>query len=359
MERDPVPTLAQDIRVLKCIRRANLDSLWSVEPRTVSRTLAECRRGSNIANSLGFKHKLFRPMGPFTLDDTFGMSAAIVILQVSLNPGKYDKNVQFGTIRKFRSAFSNVYHASAEAQDAMVMAKDTRKLTMTKCATYGLWFERFMKGCHKRMGEIVRPDRALSSIILLEILKLIEEDWLTLPHKHFELASEAAFYVIAFCCALRGEEVPLADLNGILKHWTSSVTAHPPHIVIALLGRFKGELGENYHLLPIVPVTRSGIDNQKWISRLLALYREKSITNGPLFRNRSGSKVKALDFEPMFIDRLEQVQATRPDLIPSSDDVVEDYGIYRSFRRGSTSEATNQGLPPEVIDANNRWRKFH
>jgi hypothetical protein len=61
----------------------------------------------------------------------------------------------------------------------------------------------------------------------------------------------------------------------------------------------------------------------------------------------------------MFFDRLEQVQLNRPDLIPSNEDVVEDYGIYRSFRRGSTSEATNQGLPPEVIDANNRWRKFH
>ncbi len=359
MERDPVPSLAQDFRLLKCIRRANLDSLWSVEPRTVSRTLSECRRGSNIAASLGFKHKLFRPMGPFPLDDTFGMSAAIVILQVSLNPGKYDKNVQFGTIRKFRSAFSNVYHASAEAQDAMVMAKDTKKLTVTKCATYGLWFERFMKGCHKRMGEIVRPDRALSSVILLEILKLIEEDWAVHPHKHFHLASEASFYVIAFCCALRGEEVPLTDLHGILKHWSSSCNGTPPHIVIPLLGRFKGELGENYHLLPIVTLTRSGIDNKKWIGRLLTCYKEKSISNGPLFCNSQGTKAKALDFEPGFFDRLEQVQLFHPELIPSTDDVVEDYGIYRSFRRGSTSEATNQGLPPEVIDTNNRWRKFH
>ncbi len=97
-------------------------------------------------------------MGPFPLEDTFGMAAAIVILQVSLNPGKYDKHVQFGTIRKFRSAFSNAYHASAEGQDAMVMAKDVRKMTVTKCPTYGLWFEKFMRGCHKRMGEIIKPD---------------------------------------------------------------------------------------------------------------------------------------------------------------------------------------------------------
>jgi hypothetical protein len=367
MNRNPEPSLSQDHRVLKCIRRANLDSLWSVEPRTVSRNLTECRRGSNIAAALGFKSKLFRPMGPFPLDDTFGMCAAVVILQVSLNPGKHDKNVQFGTIRKFRSAFSNAYHATAQAQDAMVMAKDTRKLGVTKCPTYGAWFEKFMRGCHKRMGEIVKPDRALSAVILMEIFKILESEWDLHPDQKFRLASEGAFYAIAFSCALRGEEVPLADLTGMLKHWDKGLAHDPPHVTVALLGRFKGEVGENYHLLPIVPITRSGINNKLWIGinnklwigRLLALYKSYGVFSGPTFRNSRGLKIKAGDMEPVFFDRLEQVQASRPDLIPTSDDVVEDYGIYRSFRRGSTSEATNQGLPPEVIDANNRWRKFH
>ncbi len=114
MDHDPVLTLAQDLRIFRCFHRANLDSLWAVEPRTVSRTLSKACTGSDIAATLGFKHKRFHPMGPVPLDDTFGMSAAIIILQVSLNPGKYDKIFQFGMIHKFRSAFSNAYHASAE-----------------------------------------------------------------------------------------------------------------------------------------------------------------------------------------------------------------------------------------------------
>jgi hypothetical protein len=208
MNQNPNKNLAQDLHIMKCIRRANLDSLWSAEPRTVSQTLTECHRGSNITASLGFKNKLFRPMGPFPLEDSFRMGAAIVTLQISLNTGKYDTTVQFGTVCKFWSAFSNAYHALFEGQHAVVMAKDTRKLTVTKCPTYGTWFETFMKGCHKRMGEITRPDRALSSTILLEILKLIERDWINLPHNRFLLASEGAFYVIAFSCGLRGEEIP-------------------------------------------------------------------------------------------------------------------------------------------------------
>jgi len=359
MDRDPDPNSYKDIRVQKCIRRANLDAFWSVEPRTVNRTLMECRRGSDIASSLGFRNKLFRPMGPFPTDDVFGMAAAIVILQSSLRTGKYDKHVQFGTIRKFRSAFSNVYHASVEGQNAMVMAKDTRKLMVTKCPTYGTWFERFMRGCHKRMGEIVKPDRALSATILLAILNILDDEWENDLNSHFTLAIEGAFYVIAFCCALRGEEMPLVDLFGIAKHWERAITSDPPHIVVALLGRFKGEIGENYHLLTIVTRTSSGIDNEKWIGRLLRVYKNMNITSGPLFRDLSGQRIKAFDLEPTFFDRLEQVQAAKPNLIPTYEVVSEDYGIYRSFRRGSTSEATNNGVPSEVIDLNNRWRKFH
>jgi hypothetical protein len=143
----------------------------------VSRTLAECRRGSRIAADLGFEKKLFKPMGPFPLDDSFGMGAAVVMLMLSLNPGKNDDKVQFGTVRKFRSAFSNVYQVSAEGQQAAVMAKDTRKLLLTKCPTYGTWFEKFTRGMHKRTGDIVKPDKALSLEILHEIMKLLEEDW--------------------------------------------------------------------------------------------------------------------------------------------------------------------------------------
>jgi hypothetical protein len=41
------------------------------------------------------------------------------------------------------------------------------------------------------------------------------------------------------------------------------------HVVIALLGRFKGETGENYHLLPIMDTTPHGLEPGKWVGRLL------------------------------------------------------------------------------------------
>ncbi len=80
-DRDPDELIPADQWTLKCIRRANLDALWATEPPTVARNASELRRGANIALSLGIKsHKLFKPMGPFPLEDSFGMAAAIVML---------------------------------------------------------------------------------------------------------------------------------------------------------------------------------------------------------------------------------------------------------------------------------------
>jgi hypothetical protein len=47
----------------------------------------------------------------------------------------------------------------------------------------------------------------------------------------------------------------------------------------------------------------------------------------------------------------------RPDLLGRDVDIEEVYGISKSFRRGSTLRATDRGVPPEVTNANNRWRK--
>ncbi len=73
LQRNPVQDLAQDLRVLKLIRRANLDAFWAREPNTVRGNLATCRQGADIAASFGLKAKLFRPLGPFPLNNTFGM----------------------------------------------------------------------------------------------------------------------------------------------------------------------------------------------------------------------------------------------------------------------------------------------
>ena len=46
------------------------------------------------------------------------------------------------------------------------MAKDTRKTYVTSCPSYSLWFERFIVGMHKRMGDVVHQDKAVTLEVL-------------------------------------------------------------------------------------------------------------------------------------------------------------------------------------------------
>ena len=58
------------------------------------------------------------------------------------------------------------------------MARDSKKLTASNCPTYTIWYERFMKGLHSRMGDDVRPDLAISVELLLEMLMLLKVKYL-------------------------------------------------------------------------------------------------------------------------------------------------------------------------------------
>jgi hypothetical protein len=67
----------------------------------------------------------------------------------------------------------------------------------------------------------------------------------------------------------------MVDLYEITKHWKEG------HVVVALLGCFQGGTGKSYHLMPIVNVTRRGLEPRKWIGRLIHEY--KMISNMDLY----------------------------------------------------------------------------
>lgn len=357
MGRDPVPERAQDIRIQIAVRRAILDSLWAREPSTVNKNLTEARKALRIAHSLGLPPAVpFGPMGPFPLSDTFGMAEAIIMLERSNDSGRYASKLQYQTVRKMRGMFNNIHHASAEAQKGMVIAKETRKMAVTECITFGEFFERFIRGVHKRMGDIVKPDRALSLVLMHELMGQLEMEWGEAgANEKYEVAIEGAFYIISFCGGLRGEEVPLTNITGMRKWWSAGEDEGvTPHVVVALLGRFKNEVGEKYHLKPFATVTRSGLKPRLWIGRALEESQLKGFLSGPLFRDTKGFPMRARDMEDGFLERLERIQVTKPHLLSEQVNVSEEYGVSRSFRRGVTSEAINRGVTPEQIEADNR-----
>jgi hypothetical protein len=104
------------------------------------------------------------------------MFAACVMLEHSLNTGINETTIQFGTIRKTRSALSNYCATTSEdlTLPSLVGGSKGSRWSLSSTPMYGIWFDRFKLGCHSRMGDDIRPDKAMSIELLLEIQKLYE-----------------------------------------------------------------------------------------------------------------------------------------------------------------------------------------
>jgi hypothetical protein len=168
----------------------------------------------------------------------------------------------------------------------MVMVKDTKKLQVASCPTYSDFFERFCKGLHKQMGDIVHPDQARCHELMMEIMTNLEQEWAFAEgDERLHLALEGCFYIIGCTLALRGEEISLVELGGMHKHWRQATTHRKPHVVVTLLGRFKYEVGECYHMMPVLSITQRGLEPEKWVKRALDEYSQRHIVSGYMFRN--------------------------------------------------------------------------
>jgi hypothetical protein len=350
-----------DDTVMKFVRRANLDSMWSRSPGTVRNTSREIRLLHVKASMLRLDAETMLPqMGPWPVKDIHGMGIAVCILLRSLDPGKNEVTIQFSTSQKMKSAFANVWRASLRGSDGAVVSRDTVKLFHTTCPTHGEWFERFTKGMHERMGDKVKQDLAISIEQMHALMERYESRWVSAGDNR-ELQKgvlfPALFAIVCFCCALRGEEAPLMSLTGTVLH-AEEGARHPtlPHVVVALLGRFKMEVSEKYHLMPLVIRTETGLEPAKWIYRMLQWYDTVGITRGWVFRDKHSDRARASDFEWDILCELEIIQRESPHIIVASVDVFEDYGVSRSFRRGSDTHAINQGVKMDDIERNNRWR---
>lgn len=359
--RSARPNCPVDSLLMKCIRRANLDSMWSRERSTVRNNLLNGRKLNRIQEVLGLTWVSHQGTGPFPSTDLWGMNVAVALLMRSLDPGKNAKQVQFGTIRQLRSFVSNKAHASADGVGATFMGDAGTGARVTHSVTNSFWFNRFMQGCHRRMGDVWLPDKAVSRYVMRASFELLEEAWAELGHDEYyllRLSKTACILIAGYFAALRGEEIGKASLDGILEYWRESMQ-HPihPYVPFTLVGRFKGVDGLKLFVQPLAAVTEDQFQIGLWFRRYLSLLRKRGISTGPLFANQKGKPMSISELDVDFHRILMEVQRTRASVIPDHVKIEEVYSTYRSLRRGATSEAQNVNMSDTVINANNRWRK--
>ena len=354
-----------DVRLLGYIRRVNLDIFWSREPSTVQSVLSTARKGKALSEELGLEPMPPR-RGPWPVGDTQGMQLCVEVLRYSQREGKnHPGYVQFDSIRKLRSAYSNAYECSPAGCITTTAFKGSygRTMKLTHSPTDSALVRMFMRGCEKRMGRLVYQDLGLSMEMLLTMLEAWETELADAGCgnvRRRNLVVAGAAFAVLFAGALRGGEVLLMEASELVKRRKDGQrhSSHP-HIVIPLMGRFKGETGERNVLLALANETKSGLKVRVWVSRLIRLLvaERKHEIVGPAICNADGYAMERWKLNGLLHEGLGAVQSKRDDLIGDSIKVEEKFSIHRSFRRGATTQAKENNVPEKTIEINNRWRK--
>jgi hypothetical protein len=360
--RAPEATNEQDKFRLDCIRRINLDAFWSRARSTVESNAAKVREGLKISRRLGLQGPYMDP-GPLPAHDHCGYEVAMQIVVSSLDAGRYsDSHKQWDTIRRFRSCFSNQVRAARDANCTPLVLADNKgagfqRLAIDPCGS--LWFQRFMFGCAKCMGQDWRPNQAIGIEIMHLLLERVEErarEAVQIDDRH-KWVMAGGYFCVCFVLSLRSPEGLMADLEGLLEH-------HDPtseEVVVPLLGRFKGEHHAKQHLLISCSVTGSGIQIKLWLARVMAVHKACGRSTGPAFSNNKGRQLSTADMNDLFLEILTDIYEEHPKLfgadIAGAGDLQDKFNVFRSFRRGSESRAVAMKVSEADRYVVNRWKK--
>jgi hypothetical protein len=355
----------QDNRIYAHIRRVNLDLIWSRAPGTIASTRDNVKMMIKMWRELGVDIGL-PSLGPWPEEDRVGFRVALAQVRYSQRPGiNASTHLQFDTVRKMRTAFNHIYEVGKAIKGEEVAGFKGMKgdiFGSSSCPTDSRFFQLFTRGFLLRLGKQTKSNWGLDYNVLHVILNNLEQELMErecLPERKRELTMLGAFFLIGFVCGLRGNEFFLVEAEGIQKMINKGKVEKEKkleHVVIPLLGRFKNEYGERWHVMVSVPVTDSLFQVRTWVERLAELLKEERRGLGPAFCDERGEMLKYSWVDERFVEEVKRVQLSHPNLIDAGTDVGEHFSIFRSIRKGSTARVTDMKVDPLAVDLHNRWR---
>jgi hypothetical protein len=225
------------------------------------------------------------------------------------------------------------------------------------------------------MGHKSKPNHATTVEVILKVLEFIRTDAEAAETREEanELWKIGAFICVCTAGSLRGYEGFYTDLAGLEKNiaqgrggsipsrkiskntvFSEEECRKLPHVVISLLGQFKGDNWVDHHLINVASETSSGLKTRWWIEKLLEVTRQEGRSKGPAFATPQGKLAASADYDAVFRKYLKQVQSNT-ELLKKDEDIDSKYGISRTPRKTAVSRSKRAGYTTEV-DEMNRWR---
>ena len=305
--RNPQP---EDDPYLMTIRRANLDAMAGKSRHTLAGHRRRTTEMVNHAVRIG-KTPSLQPRGPFPLGDQVGMGLAVDIIQKSLVArGKTEAVVQAETLRQLRSTYTKNWESSPlGVAESAAFAKGTSRVRPTKCPAQSEWYQDFWRGLEARMGYKSSANHAISIAAMTQAIAYVKEDALTAETtwEANHLWKLGAYLTLTTAASLRGYEGFFLDLAALRKHihvgqggsvpskftknsiLTNEQAKNLPHLVLPLLGKFKGEIGIDHHMVNIASFTKSGLEPRWWAEKLIEVTESEGRFDGPAFGTPDGA----------------------------------------------------------------------
>ena len=310
------------------------------------------------------------------LEDNAGMSIAVDMLYNSLSARPRimgETFIQFDSMRRVRATHSSAWESlPAGIKEGSTFTLGGARITVTSCPTQQKWFGLFLRGAENQMGYTSWWNQPLGMWVVAKMLDLVLEEAVDqekeVAREYMKFGAAAA---LAVCASLRGNEVFLLDLAGMRKYIevgrVGRLPQNPmevgvdltkaPHVIVTLIGEFKGELGTKNHLIALASETSSGIKLRWWLEQLIRIRKEEGCKAGPAFGSKDRAVGFVSEYDGLLHFFLRKVQTSYPECSLPSDDVDANYGFYRTFRRTAVEgRARAANLDSGVQNAMNRWR---
>jgi hypothetical protein len=326
------PTPGKDDVYLICICRANVDAMLGKSPLTIrahrSQTLSSLQNAMRID-----KTPSYHPRGPFLRRDPVGMSLAVDMLLKSLvAKGRILDHIQFAMLQKMTSTYTKNWESSPTGvKEGAAFANGKYRVRRTTCPAQSEWFYGFLRRLEFRMGCQSDPNHGLLMGAIVHLLDLIRIDADEAEEARAvlvanELWKGEAYVCILMAASLRGHEGFFMELAGLWKHLskervgvvptvlnkstllTEEVRRNLPHVTLCLLGKFKGDIGIDHHLIKLANETVSGLQPRWWIEKLVLVCEQEGRVNGPAFATPDGELALSVDYDSMFRRYLLRVQ---------------------------------------------------
>jgi hypothetical protein len=320
--RDPIA--GKDNVYRACIKQANLHAMLGKSPLTIANHVRESKA---VVKNAGLINKTpsFYPRGPFPLSDLVGMGLAVDMeLKSLVAKGRIHEHVQFSTLRRLQGTQSKNWESSPlSVAEGASFAKGLERIWPTTCPSQSEWFHDVLRGMEHRMGCQSQPNHGLLMGAIVYLLELMAEDAREAEQLGLRSDANELWKVGAYVCALTaallcGHEGFYLDLAGMRKHLskgrigtilvglnkttvlTEEVGLELPHVTICLLGKFKGEMGVDHHLITVANETSSGLCPQWWMDKLVEVCEYEGRFDGPAFAKPDGVLTLSPDYNAVF-----------------------------------------------------------